>query len=212
MLCATYTLFKELVPNGEVWQFFPHLHFPLQDDWDLEQKLRNVSIPYIEDSEIKDSTSVKSAIDRITLQYGDFVGVYGSFTSVHEARFDIVVTCFFIDTGRSILEYIEVIKFVLKAGGIWINVGPLHYHNPQAVPYSYRDVLSIVQLLGFELLKEEKLIMSYCGEEYVSMKPEMYNTPIAAFRKRSLTDEATTAQTTPQVKLHLDHPDYIIKR
>ena len=41
---------------------------------------------------------------------------------------DVVVTCFFLDTARNVLDYIELIHQILKPGGHWINLGPLLYH------------------------------------------------------------------------------------
>lgn len=81
---------------------------------------------------------------------------------------DVVVTCFFIDTAHNIVEYIEIISKILKDGGvsswsvgmrfsfssffhitysllfnlsgwqIWINLGPLLYHF--ADMYGQEDV------------------------------------------------------------------------
>ena len=42
--------------------------------------------------------------------------------------YDCVVTSYFIDTGKNILDYLEVIHGALKTNGIWINIGPLTYH------------------------------------------------------------------------------------
>lgn len=35
------------------------------------------------------------------------------------------MTCFFIDTAKNIIDYLNVIYQVLKEGGVWINLGPL---------------------------------------------------------------------------------------
>ena len=43
----------------------------------------------------------------------------------HSATFQCVVTCFFLDTAPNVLDYIRVIKNVLRDGGTWLNVGPL---------------------------------------------------------------------------------------
>ena len=41
---------------------------------------------------------------------------------------DVIVTCYFIDTAKNIIEYLEVIHHALREGGVWINLGPLLYH------------------------------------------------------------------------------------
>jgi carnosine N-methyltransferase len=46
-------------------------------------------------------------------------------TSKHARSFDVVVTCFFLDTAPNVVEYMRVIKNVLAKGGSWVNVGPL---------------------------------------------------------------------------------------
>lgn len=38
-------------------------------------------------------------------------------------RWSAVVTCFFIDTARSVLNYMRIIHGLLEEGGVWINVG-----------------------------------------------------------------------------------------
>lgn len=40
-------------------------------------------------------------------------------------RWSAVVTCFFIDTARSVLNYMRIIHGLLEDGGVWINVGEL---------------------------------------------------------------------------------------
>lgn len=59
--------------------------------------------------------------------YGDFIDYAKSVSHDDEAQlFDVVVTCFFVDTAANILDYLLSIKNVLSKGGVWINLGPLH--------------------------------------------------------------------------------------
>ena len=46
-------------------------------------------------------------------------------TSTMPDSWDAVLTCFFIDTARNIVEYLETIYRILKRGGVWINCGAL---------------------------------------------------------------------------------------
>ena len=57
---------------------------------------------------------------------GDFVAIYSD-PKNHEA-WDACVSCFFIDTAPSIIEYFLVIHKMLIPGGVFINFGPLLYH------------------------------------------------------------------------------------
>lgn len=36
---------------------------------------------------------------------------------------DVCVTCFFLDTARNVVEYLQTIHGLLKPGGLWINCG-----------------------------------------------------------------------------------------
>ncbi|RVD87302.1 uncharacterized protein DFL_001543 [Arthrobotrys flagrans] len=61
-----------------------------------------------------------------SMSAGEFVASY----NVPEAyeSFDCVATCFFIDTARNLLNYMETIRNILREGGAWINHGPLLWH------------------------------------------------------------------------------------
>lgn len=54
---------------------------------------------------------------------GDFLEIYGD--SQQTAQWDCVMTCFFMDTARNIIEYVEVINNCLAEGGLWVNLGEL---------------------------------------------------------------------------------------
>ncbi len=64
------------------------------------------------------------------------------------------MTCFFIDTAKNIIDYIETIHNVLKTGGVWINFGPLQYHFAEIQEYSLelslQQVEHIVLASGFD--------------------------------------------------------------
>jgi carnosine N-methyltransferase len=97
--------------------------------------------------------------------------------------FDVVVTCFFIDTAVDVVDYIDVIAHVLKEGGLWLNAGPLHYHSKQSVPYSHSQLVEIVRQSGFDVVSRTVIpSTSYCGEEGLSMRTEYYDVPLDVFR------------------------------
>ena len=57
---------------------------------------------------------------------GDFVEVYGA---PHErGSWDAIVSVFFLDTAHNVLQYLELIAWLLRPGGVFINFGPLLYH------------------------------------------------------------------------------------
>lgn len=66
------------------------------------------------------------AFERMSMASGDFCVLYKS--PEYSAVFDAVATCFFIDTAPNLIAYIETVKYCLKSGGVWINLGPLLWH------------------------------------------------------------------------------------
>jgi hypothetical protein len=49
-------------------------------------------------------------------------------------HYGAVVTCFFIDTATTLIDYVSTVRTVLRPGGIWINIGPLQWHGNNKVP------------------------------------------------------------------------------
>jgi hypothetical protein len=69
----------------------------------------------------------------LTLQVGAFEQLYG--TERHGAGavqpWDALVTSYFIDTLADPAEAVRIAWDLLAPGGVWINVGPLHWHQPK---------------------------------------------------------------------------------
>lgn len=55
---------------------------------------------------------------------GEFIDVFGE----NVKKWDCIATCFFIDTAHNVIDYIATINKILKPGGLWVNIGPLHWH------------------------------------------------------------------------------------
>lgn len=47
------------------------------------------------------------------------------------------VTCFFLDTARNVVEYLETIYGLLKPGGLWINCGRCSRRNNPPPPFFF---------------------------------------------------------------------------
>eukprot|EP01038_Epipyxis_sp_PR26KG_P010677 gene10677-14338_t len=173
--------------NNNTYKFYPHLGYSLIDDWDFEKRFIPDMFPYVIDSPQithwveKNPHSINKDYTSLSVQYGDFIKVYGMSNS-HKERFDCIITCFFIDTAENILQYLSIISHILKKDGLWINSGPLHYHHKNAIAYSYSQLLDIIQLSGFTIVSNRIIETSYCGEEMFSMKPEYYRIPLTVFR------------------------------
>ena len=106
---------------------FPYIHnfSNLRAEEDAFQEVKFPDV--LPSEEIKPGTE-------FSMIAGEFVDVY----KVQLQEWDCIVTLFFMDTAHNILEYIKVIKEILKKGGVWINLGPLLYH--------YTDMIDEIQL------------------------------------------------------------------
>nr|CAG8533836.1 8517_t:CDS:2 [Entrophospora candida] len=95
---------------------------------------------------------------------GDFTEVYGD--SQHIGKWDCIVTSFFIDTAKNIIEYIELFHRILKPGGLWINIGPLLYHyentpGEMSIELSLEEVKMVVKKTGFQFQRENIFQSTY---------------------------------------------------
>uniref|UniRef100_A0A182RP54 carnosine N-methyltransferase n=1 Tax=Anopheles funestus TaxID=62324 RepID=A0A182RP54_ANOFN len=106
---------------------------------------------------------------------GDFLQVYRD-----EDYWECIATCFFIDCANNIIEFVEVIKKILKPGGIWVNLGPLLYHfsdvpGEGSIEPTYEDLLEIIRSLGFIILKSETNVVTTYSQNPSSMHQSHYN-------------------------------------
>ncbi|KAI9138371.1 N2227-like protein [Paraphysoderma sedebokerense] len=103
---------------------------------------------------------------------GDFVEVYKDEDSFES--FDAILTCFFIDTAKNIVEYLEVIRHVLKPNGVWINLGPLLYHwegtSEMSIELSWEELKELISKMGFELKMEKTVSTTYSGNPNSMLK------------------------------------------
>lgn len=82
---------------------------------------------------------------------GDFVEIYT--TPERRNSFDVLVTCFFIDTATNIYEYLATIQHLLRHEGIWINVGPVQWHRNALIRPSVEDLRFMIEKkMGWDIL------------------------------------------------------------
>ncbi|KDN36483.1 N2227-domain-containing protein [Tilletiaria anomala UBC 951] len=90
---------------------------------------------------------------------GEFVEVYSK--SEERGAWDAVATCYFIDTARNIMRYLETLNHILPLGGLWVNVGPLlwHYENggDLSIELTLEEVLGLLPKMGFEVVERRSL-------------------------------------------------------
>ena len=117
--------------------------------------------------------------------------------SDHAGAWDAVATCFLVDACASVLEVIDGVAAVLRAGGIWASLGPLLYHHNGAaadseyggaagrgVPKLCADeLLQLVEASGFEVLERGTRECRYCDDP-LSMAAATYRCLEFVARKR----------------------------
>jgi SAM-dependent methyltransferase len=136
----------------------------------LQRKLTSGSVhPYVLDIMANEVNSERRYdmvhFPDVTIQYhnddlgslsytvGDFVGRNGNrYYHQRWGHYDALVTCFFIDTAHNIYEYLDTIKGLLKPmTGVWINVGPVQWHQNAALRPSVDELKDLMESLGWSI-------------------------------------------------------------
>jgi carnosine N-methyltransferase len=108
---------------------------------------------------------------------GDFIEIYSSFD--HYEKWDCIVTCFFIDTAKNMIDYLKVIKHALKTKGKWINLGPLLYHfegfDEDSVEYTSQEFYKLVGQFGFKIVEDRDIDSVYASCPHSMMRHVYHN-------------------------------------
>jgi N2227-like protein len=104
----------------------PYAADPFSNEVDSCQRYTSTRMP-----DINTTTS-----DRIWSGGGRLSYTVATFdlAAIPHQHYGAVVTCFFLDTATTLVDYIVTIQAVLENGGLWINVGPLQWHLNSKVP------------------------------------------------------------------------------
>ena len=134
----------EKLLNGHVAAKSKNLH-PFSFDFfvnevDSDSRYDSITFPDIDISPGK----------RLSYTLGDFVTTYGS--TQRREKCGAVVSCFFIDTATNIYEHLAVISSALCSEGLWVNVGPVQWHQNALVRPSGLELKMLIQGFGFEIL------------------------------------------------------------
>eukprot|EP01126_Amoeba_proteus_P014852 TRINITY_DN16591_c0_g1_i20.p1 TRINITY_DN16591_c0_g1~~TRINITY_DN16591_c0_g1_i20.p1 ORF type:complete len:407 (+),score=97.57 TRINITY_DN16591_c0_g1_i20:59-1222(+) len=161
LICGNFLLNK--TQQAEQFTIYPFVH-QNSNVRHLEDQFRMVKIPEVLTTQLPQGADFSYAA-------GDFIEIYTD----NPNYWDAVVTCFFLDTANNVIEYIETIKYILKPGGRWINLGssginaeygPLLYHyadmpGEQSIEISYEEVIDVVKQLGFVIEKQDTVPTFY---------------------------------------------------
>jgi len=136
------------------------------NQWSFKNQSRGFTIPNV-DSAGKNP--------RYRTRQGDFSTIYKK-----PNQFDVIVTCFFLDTALNVMETLKVITFLLKPGGYLINMGPLIYGrintvNSASVELTYEELKAVLPGFGLEMIDETRGLEAAYIEDYHSMLKMRYN-------------------------------------
>eukprot|EP00128_Syssomonas_multiformis_P000879 Colp12_sorted_trinity150504_noHs@22405 len=132
------------------------------NNYHMEDQLRAVRVPDIDPACLPPNSNFSMAA-------GDFLEVY-----LEKNKWDVVATCYFIDTAKNVVAYLEAIWDILKPGGSWINFGPLLYHfadmpKEMSIELSYEEIREVAEKIGFQFVEQEYPIKSSYIENASSM-------------------------------------------
>ncbi|RDB17307.1 Carnosine N-methyltransferase [Hypsizygus marmoreus] len=161
MLLASYFILNRTDSIGK-HTFYPYVH-SFSNVPSRSAMLRAVSIPDVLPSDLPSGSN-------FSLVAGDFEEIYGADSDPAEpqsGQWDAILTCFFIDTAKNIVNYLRVIHRILAPGGVWINLGPLLWHfennntNDLSVELDLEEVKALARTIGFELSNEKTIDTTY---------------------------------------------------
>jgi carnosine N-methyltransferase len=128
---------------GRRWTIYPYLNDFWTNEISSERRFQNVTIP--------DVTDLTATSDCLSWTVADFCEL--SKLSEEAASYNMIVTCFFVDTATNILDYVDGMERLLRPGGRWINLGPLHWHVNTRLVLTVEDLRALLEELGWEILQ-----------------------------------------------------------
>ena len=166
ILCDDY-LFNYSHKNE--FQFCPSIH-SFANSYKESSVVKKYSFP---DVDIRGELE-KNGAKPIAFIKGDFLLKYKGIKD----KYDLVVTLFFIDVSKNIIEYIEIMHDLLKKGGVWVNLGCLDYYHSRthnSIDLTWDELRQVIKNYNFEF-KSECTEYSPYGVKEGSMISDSYGT------------------------------------
>jgi len=138
MLSIAHKIMNMKSNTSESFLLYPDLHRPDSNQVNSQNRFEPVTIPDTFPTDLLNSTKDDDLKPQLSFTHGDFRLIYQS--KDFKEKFQVVITNFFIDTSKNVLEYLETIRHVLTEGGIWINHGPLQWHHDNSIQLSLEEV------------------------------------------------------------------------
>ena len=97
-------------------------------------------------------------------------------------QYDLIVTLFFIDVSKNIIECVEMMHDLLKQGGVWINLGCLDYYlspKHESIDLTWDELKQVIINYDFDIkneitdfvpygVKEDCMMSNYYGTVFFS--------------------------------------------
>ena len=166
ILCDDY-LFNYSHKNE--FQFCPSIH-SFANSYTEAAVMKKYSFP---DVDIREELK-QSGAKPITFIKGDFLLKYKGIKD----KFDLIVTLFFIDVSKNIVEYVEIMHDLLKQGGVWVNLGCLDYYHSRyhnSIDLTWDELRQVIINYDFEIKNEVTDFVPY-GVKVGSMVSDSYGT------------------------------------
>ena len=166
ILCDDY-LFNYSLKNE--FQFCPSIH-TFANNYSESSVIKRYSFP---DVDIRDELE-KSGAKPITFIKGDFLLKYKGIKD----QYDLIVTLFFIDVSKNIIEYVEIMHDLLKKGGVWVNLGCLDYfhsRNLNSIDLTWDELRQVIINYDFDIKNEVTEFVPY-GVKIGSTVSDSYGT------------------------------------
>lgn len=176
MLLSSYFILNRTA-EIEQHKLYPYVH-SFSNVPNREALLQAVKVPDVLPSSLPPYAN-------FSLVAGDFEEVYGGDPTEdsqepHAGHWDAVLTCFFIDTAKNVVNYLNIIHRILAPGGVWINLGPLLWHwennssNDPSIELDLEEVKILARNVGF-VIKDERHVATTYTNNAKSMLAYTYN-------------------------------------
>ncbi|KII91865.1 hypothetical protein PLICRDRAFT_682358 [Plicaturopsis crispa FD-325 SS-3] len=157
MLLSSYFILNR-TDEIDKYKIYPYAH-SFSNVPSREAMLRPISIPDVLPSALPPGSD-------FSLIYGAEEGD-GSEHEPQAGQWDAILTCFFIDTAKNIVNYLRILHRILAPGGVWINLGPLLWHfennttNDPSIELDLEEVKVLARKIGFEISNERTIDTTY---------------------------------------------------
>ena len=171
MLLASHLILNKTT-GANSHRIYPWVH--TMSNWRRsDDVLEEICVPDVDPAQLLAASGDESgSADRpeFSMSAGDFLQVYSA--PSERGAWDVICTCFFLDTARNPISYLEVIHSCLKPNGTWINLGPLLWHfegsGPEkredgevvegSIELTLEEVLGVMMGVGFEVVEERRTL------------------------------------------------------